>query len=61
MVSTQIDRNELAQLGADLTSIPSPTGQEKAIAEFILSWFEANGIKPCARMSKSTAPTPSVS
>jgi acetylornithine deacetylase/succinyl-diaminopimelate desuccinylase-like protein len=40
-----IDRNELAQLGCDLTSIPSPTGQEKAIAEFILAWFEANGLK----------------
>jgi acetylornithine deacetylase/succinyl-diaminopimelate desuccinylase-like protein len=40
-----IDRNELAQLGCDLTSIPSPTGQEKAIAEFILGWFEANGLK----------------
>ena len=41
----QIDRNELAQLGCDLTSIPSPTGQEKAVADFILSWFEANGLK----------------
>jgi len=41
----QIDRDELAQLGCDLTSIPSPTGQEKAIAEFILHWFEANGLK----------------
>jgi acetylornithine deacetylase/succinyl-diaminopimelate desuccinylase-like protein len=40
-----IDRNELAQLGCDLTSIPSPTGQEKAIVEFILAWFEANGLK----------------
>ena len=40
-----IDRNELAQLGCDLTSIPSPTGQERAIAEFILAWFEANGLK----------------
>lgn len=45
-VLAQIDRNELAQLGSDLTSIPSPTGQEKAIAEFILAWFERNGIKP---------------
>ena len=45
-VLAQIDRNELAQLGCDLTSIPSPTGQEKAIAEFILAWFERNGIKP---------------
>src|SRR5437762_1268157 len=44
-VLAQIDRNELAQLGCDLTSIPSPTGQEKAVAEFILNWFAANGIK----------------
>jgi acetylornithine deacetylase/succinyl-diaminopimelate desuccinylase-like protein len=44
-VLAQIDRNELAQLGCDLTSIPSPTGQEKAIGEFILSWFESNGLK----------------
>jgi acetylornithine deacetylase/succinyl-diaminopimelate desuccinylase-like protein len=44
-VLAQIDRNELAQLGCDLTSIPSPTGQEKAIAEFILSWFETAGLK----------------
>ena len=27
-VLAQIDRAELAQLGCDLTSIPSPTGQE---------------------------------
>ena len=45
-VLAQIDRSELAQLGCDLTSIPSPTGHERAIAEFILSWFERNGIKP---------------
>ena len=44
-VLAQIDRDELAQLGADLTSIPSPTGQEKAIGEFILNWFEANGLR----------------
>ncbi len=44
-VLAHIDRDELAQLGADLTSIPSPTGQEKAIAEFILAWFETNGLK----------------
>ena len=44
-VLSQIDRDELAQLGADLTSIPSPTGQEKAIGEFILNWFEANGLR----------------
>jgi acetylornithine deacetylase/succinyl-diaminopimelate desuccinylase-like protein len=44
-VLAHIDRNELARLGCDLTSIPSPTGQEKAIAEFILAWFEGNGLK----------------
>src|SRR5207237_3398738 len=44
-VLAQIDRDELAQLGCDLTSIPSTTEQEKAIAEFILHWFEANGLK----------------
>lgn len=44
-ILAQIDRDELAQLGCDLTSIPSPTGQEKAVAEFILNWFETNGIK----------------
>ena len=35
-VLAQIDRDELAQLGCDLTTIPSPTDQEKAITEFIL-------------------------
>src|ERR1700730_7947782 len=44
-ILAQIDRDELARLGCDLTSIPSPTGEEKAIAEFILGWFETNGIK----------------
>src|SRR5205807_9874621 len=44
-ILAEIDRDELAQLGCDLTSIPSPTGREKAIAEFILSWFAANGLK----------------
>jgi acetylornithine deacetylase/succinyl-diaminopimelate desuccinylase-like protein len=44
-VLDQIDRDELAQLGCDLTSLPSPTGQERAIGEFILNWFEANAVK----------------
>ena len=44
-VLAHIDRDELAQLGCELTSIPSPTGHEKAIAEFILAWFEASGLK----------------
>ena len=44
-ILAQIDPGELAELGCDLTSIPSPTGQEKAIAEYILGWFEKNGLK----------------
>ena len=44
-VLAQIDRDELAQLACDITDIPSPTGQEGAVAEFILDWFAANGLK----------------
>ncbi|MDA0653564.1 MAG: M20/M25/M40 family metallo-hydrolase [Proteobacteria bacterium] len=44
-VLAQIDRKELAQLACDLTDIPSPTGQEGAVAEFILNWFATNGLK----------------
>jgi acetylornithine deacetylase/succinyl-diaminopimelate desuccinylase-like protein len=44
-VLAQIDRDEIAQLGCDLTSIPSPTGQEKSVAEFILNWFQTHGLK----------------
>ena len=44
-VLAQINREELAQLACDLVNIPSATGQEKAIAEFILEWFHANGLK----------------
>lgn len=44
-VLAQIDRDELAKLACDLTDIPSPTGQELAIGEFILQWFTDNGLK----------------
>ena len=44
-VLAHIDANELARVCCDLASIPSPTGQEKAIADYILAWFAANGIK----------------
>src|SRR5262249_52250930 len=44
-ILAEIDREELAQLGCELTSIPSPTGKEKAVAEFILAWFATNGLK----------------
>lgn len=44
-VLAQVDRDEVAQLACDLVNIPSPTGQEKAIAEFILNWYQANGLR----------------
>jgi acetylornithine deacetylase len=44
-IIAQIDKNELAQLACDLVNIPSPTGQEKGVAEYILNWFQANGLK----------------
>lgn len=48
-VLAQIDRDELAELGCALVDIPSPTGQEQALAEFIMDWFAANGLKPVRR------------
>ncbi|HEX5606945.1 MAG TPA: hypothetical protein VFY96_10550, partial [Candidatus Binatia bacterium] len=44
-VIKQIDREELAQLTKDLVDIPSPTGSERAIGEFILRWFSRHEIK----------------
>ena len=44
-VLKRIDRNELAQLTKELVDIPSPTGSERAIGEFILAWFSRHGIK----------------
>ena len=44
-VLEQVDRDELARLACDLVNIPSPTGQEKALAEYILEWFRAQGLK----------------
>ncbi len=44
-ILAHIDRDELASLGCRLASIPSPTGNEKEIAEFILAWFQENGLK----------------
>ncbi len=40
-----INRDELAQLTKELVDIPSPTGAEKAIGEFILDWFSRHGVK----------------
>src|SRR5262249_9315371 len=44
-VLAHIDANQPAQLACDLVSIPSPTGQERAVADYILDWCRANGLK----------------
>lgn len=44
-VLKRINREELAELTKSLVDIPSPTGSEKAIGEFILDWFARHGIK----------------
>lgn len=44
-----IRRDELAELTRDLIDIPSPTGAEREIGEFILGWHERNGIEPVAQ------------
>src|SRR3954464_9059003 len=45
-VLAHIDRAELARLACDLVDIPSPTGQERAVADYILDWYARNGLKP---------------
>ena len=40
----QIDPEKLAQLDAELVSIPSPTGQERAIAEFLVQYMRSAGL-----------------
>ena len=45
-VLQHIDPSELAQLACDLVNRRSPTGHETELAEFILDWYAAHGIKP---------------
>ena len=45
-VIKRIDHDEVAQLTKELVDIPSPTGSERAIGEFILDWYVRHGIRP---------------
>ena len=45
-VLTGITRDECAELTKQLCDIPSPTGAEREIGEFILEWYSRHGIKP---------------
>jgi acetylornithine deacetylase/succinyl-diaminopimelate desuccinylase-like protein len=41
-----VEEDEVCQLALDLCAIPSPTGEEAAVAEFICDWFAAEGLEP---------------
>ena len=41
-----ITRDECAELTKQLCDIPSPTGSEREIGEFVLGWYSRQGIKP---------------
>ncbi|MGH7825915.1 MAG: M20 family metallopeptidase [Candidatus Binatia bacterium] len=42
----EITRDECAELTKQLCDIPSPTGSEREIGDFILEWYARHGIKP---------------
>jgi acetylornithine deacetylase/succinyl-diaminopimelate desuccinylase-like protein len=44
-ILNHISREEVAELTKQLVDIPSPTGAEKEIGEFILDWYARHGIK----------------
>jgi acetylornithine deacetylase/succinyl-diaminopimelate desuccinylase-like protein len=45
-VLEQINPDEVASLCRDLVAIPSPTGEEAGVADYILDWYRANGLQP---------------
>src|SRR5579859_2285820 len=45
----QIDPDRLAQLDAALVSIPSPTGEERRVAEFAAAHMRAAGLEGCCQ------------
>ena len=40
----QVDEDELADLALALTAIPSPTGEEQAVGEFVAEWLRDQGV-----------------
>ena len=42
-VIARIDRDELVRLTLDICNIDSPVGHERAVAERLVAWFEAEG------------------
>lgn len=44
-VLSKIEETELVHLAEDIIGIHSPTGKEKELGEYILSWFSSNGFQ----------------
>ncbi|MBI3069071.1 MAG: M20/M25/M40 family metallo-hydrolase [Betaproteobacteria bacterium] len=44
-VLSQIDEKELVDLACRLVAIPSPTGYERKVGEFVADWFDGIGLK----------------
>ena len=40
-----VDKKELVRLACDLVDIPSPSGREIRVAEYILNWFQERGFQ----------------
>ncbi len=45
-VVDRITRDEVIKLALDLGNIDSPSGEEKAVSEFIYDWMDRNGLRP---------------
>jgi acetylornithine deacetylase len=49
-----VDRDEVVQITCDLVNIPSPTGAEKACADYIIGRYEKAGIKVLPQVFEDT-------
>jgi acetylornithine deacetylase/succinyl-diaminopimelate desuccinylase-like protein len=43
-VTAHIDVDEVCELALQLTAIPSPTGEEQAVGEFVVAWLQERGV-----------------
>ena len=44
-VLARITQEEVVQVATDLVNIPSPTGSERRVAEYVCAFYERNGIR----------------
>lgn len=41
----RVSRDEIVKIASDLIAIPSPSGEERAVMEFVLGWCAARGLE----------------